>query len=94
MGLVGMDLQKILREKIDALPDGLHMKGLRSVKLHIDNAAKHFERGHRESDQSLFTDAIYRCNQAFEGSIKEAYCVLAETGATVAEVKRCHSIEA
>lgn len=40
-------------------------------------AANHLRRGAETSDDSAFTDAIYRTNQAFEGSLKEAYRVLA-----------------
>ncbi|TWB60417.1 hypothetical protein FBZ94_104642 [Bradyrhizobium sacchari] len=44
---------------------------------HIDAAVKHYKRGQSEPDQTLFTDVVFRCNQAFEGSVKEAYRVLA-----------------
>jgi hypothetical protein len=44
---------------------------------HVDAAYGHLSRGQHQQDESAFTDAIYRTNQAFEGSIKEAYRVLA-----------------
>lgn len=44
---------------------------------HIETAYKRFASGQSEGDESFFTDAIYRTNQAFEGSVKEAYRVLA-----------------
>jgi hypothetical protein len=47
------------------------------VKAHIDAAVRHFLRGQAEPDETLFTDVLFRCNQAFEGSIKEAFRVLA-----------------
>ncbi|MDB5471167.1 MAG: hypothetical protein JWR84_2727 [Caulobacter sp.] len=72
-----MDLRQILASKIASLPGGQHQPGLNAVKIHIDAAIRHRERG-QQSDQTAFTDAIYRCNQAFEGSVKEAYRVLAE----------------
>jgi hypothetical protein len=72
-----MDLQEILDRKIRELPPGPHSDGLRAVKSHIDAAVRHFARAQTEGDDPLFTDAIYRCNQAFEGSIKEAYRILA-----------------
>jgi hypothetical protein len=59
------------------LPSGPHLDGLIAVKAHIDAAVRHLQRGQREPDETLFTDVIFRCNQAFEGSIKEAYRVLA-----------------
>ena len=39
---------------------------------------KHFARAQSDGDDTAFTDAIYRANQAFEGSIKEAFRVLAD----------------
>jgi len=72
-----MDIQKILDRKIKELPPGSHVDGLRAVKSHIDSAIRHLTRGQEEPDETLFTDVIFRCNQAFEGSIKEAYRVIA-----------------
>lgn len=46
--------------------------------LHIERAETYWERAKHESDIVLFTDVIYRTNQAFEGMLKEAYSVLAE----------------
>ena len=43
---------------------------------HIEAAIRHFERD--IPDQDFYTDTIYRTNQAFEGSLKEAYRILAE----------------
>jgi hypothetical protein len=59
------------------LAEGEYMPGLRAVLLHIETAFRHLQRGQETQDETAFTDAIYRSNQAFEGSIKEAYRVLA-----------------
>lgn len=72
-----MDLLATLRKKVDTLPDGEYIAGLRAVQRHIEAAFKHLQRGQDSYDESAYTDAIYRANQAFEGSIKEAYRVLA-----------------
>jgi len=72
-----MDLVATLRSKIERLPAGDHTLGLRSVLSHIETAFRHLLRGQNDNDDSAFTDVIYRCNQAFEGSIKEAYRALA-----------------
>jgi hypothetical protein len=74
---LSMDIQKILVQKIEELPEGGHFSGLRAVQTHIGAAMRHHERGLIEADDSAFTDVIFRCNQAFEGSVKEAYRVLA-----------------
>lgn len=72
-----MDLLETLQLKIDSLPEGEYSLGLKAVLLHIRTAFRHLARGQGEGDDTAFTDAIYRTNQAFEGSIKEAYRVLA-----------------
>ncbi len=72
-----MDLVDTLRKKIDVLEDGDYVPGLKAVLLHIETAFRHLSRGQETDDEPAFTDAIYRTNQAFEGSVKEAYRVLA-----------------
>ncbi|UQA59960.1 type I restriction enzyme HsdR N-terminal domain-containing protein [Polyangium aurulentum] len=72
-----MDLVRILRQRLEALPPGDHLIGLRAVLQHVEVATKHFFRGNESGDDTAYTDAIYRTNQAFEGSLKEAYRVLA-----------------
>lgn len=73
-----MDIVELLRKKIATLDDGDYMPGIRAVQLHIETAFRHWSRGQETADDTAFTDAIYRTNQAFEGSIKEAYRVLAQ----------------
>jgi hypothetical protein len=72
-----MDLLEVIRKQMNALIEGPHSAGLRSVLRHVEAAYRHLSRGQSEQDDSAFTDAIYRTNQAFEGSVKEAYRVLA-----------------
>ncbi|MDQ7745794.1 hypothetical protein [Hydrogenophaga pseudoflava] len=72
-----MNLVDTLRKKIDVLEDGDYVPGLKAVLLHIETAFRHLSRGQETDDETAFTDAIYRTNQAFEGSVKEAYRVLA-----------------
>ncbi len=43
---------------------------------HIEVASKYLNRATDIGEDDLYTDVIYRTNQAFEGSIKEAYRVL------------------
>ena len=86
-----MDLLQTIRTDIEAVPDGDHTAGLKSVLHHIEIAYRHLARGQTEGEDSAFNDAIYRTNQAFEGSVKEAYRVLAEkdpSGKTPASIER------
>lgn len=48
---------------------------------HINAAIRHLNRGN-DVEEDACTDAIYRTNQAFEGSLKEAYRVLAKKDPT------------
>ena len=72
-----MDLITILRSRIEGLPEGGYTQGLNAVVQHIEVAVRHLMRGQSTDDDTAFTDAIYRTNQAFEGSLKEAFRVLA-----------------
>lgn len=73
-----MDLVDTLRNKIQALGDEECVPGLKAVLLHIETAFRHLSRGQENGEDTAFTDSIYRTNQAFEGSVKEAYRVLAD----------------
>lgn len=73
---MNMNLLEILRSRVDNLPDGDYTPGLKAVLQHIEVAGRHLERGQATADDTAFTDAIYRTNQAFEGSLKEAFRVL------------------
>jgi len=85
-----MDLVAITRAKLERAGEGDHAPGLRAVLLHIETAVAHLERGQDTADDTAFTDAIYRTNQAFEGGMKEAYRVLA---GKKPEKKTPHQIE-
>lgn len=71
-----MNLLEILRARVNDLPEGDYIQGLKAVLQHIEVAGRHLARGQADSDETSFTDAIYRTNQAFEGSLKEAFRVL------------------
>lgn len=73
-----MDIIATLRGKIDQAGAGDHTLGLMAMLAHVEVAYKHLKRGKKDADDSAFTDAVYRTNQAFEGGLKEAYGVLAK----------------
>ncbi|KKG75488.1 hypothetical protein DU65_07010 [Methanosarcina mazei] len=70
-----MDLLKLIKEKCDSFSDPEIVQGLGSVTSHIEIAERHLDKG-KTGEDYLFTDVVYRTNQAFEGSLKEAYRVL------------------
>lgn len=83
-----MDLVNILNSAIARLPQGDHSTGLNAIMKHISVAMRHFD---RREDLDSFTDCIYRANQAYEGSLKEAYRVLADkdpSGKTTNDIEK------
>lgn len=70
-----MDLLKLIKDKCDSFSDSEIFPGLESVISQIEIAERHLEKG-KMGDDYLFTDVIYRTNQAFEVSLQEAYRVL------------------
>lgn len=85
-----MDLIGITKGNVARAGSGSHAPGLKAVLLHIETAVSHLYRGQEASDDAAFTDVIYRTNQAFEGSLKEAYRVLTSENP---ERKKPHEIE-
>lgn len=81
-----MDIIATLRGKIEQAGEGDHTLGLMAMLAHVEVAYKHLKRGRRDADDSAFTDAVYRTNQAFEGGLKEAYGVLAKKNLNKARI--------
>lgn len=73
-----MDIIATLRHKIERAGAGDHTLGLMAMLAHVEVAYRHLKRGQKDADESAFTDAVYRTNQALEGGLKEAYGVLAK----------------
>src|SRR3989338_4988853 len=72
-----MDTLEYLRNKAERLSVLLPKSGILAVLRHIEMAEQHFHNGREKSENDLFSDVIYRANQAFEGSLKESYSILA-----------------
>lgn len=71
-----MDLLQLIKDKSRAFEGTELYPGIEAVIHHIEIAETHFERA-REYGEHMYTDVIYRTNQAFEGALKEAYRVIA-----------------
>lgn len=69
-----MDLLKVVKEKSLSLKDADFFQAIKAVIHHIEIAEKHFDQASIDAEY-LYTDVIYRTNQAFEGAMKEAYRV-------------------
>ncbi len=72
-----MDTLEFLRSKAERLTMLMPKTGIHAVIRHIELGEQHFQRGRDEGNDDLFSDVIYRANQAFEGSLRESYSILA-----------------
>ena len=70
-----MDLLKSIKQKSEYFADTEEDQGVSSVVSHIEIAERHYQSAKTGNDY-LYNDVIYRCNQAFEGSLKEAYRII------------------
>lgn len=68
-----MDTLKIIKAKIDQFNGHDIHEYLSAIYSHLSVAERHYQDGVSSGDASLFNDVIYRCNQAFEGILREAY---------------------
>ena len=73
-----MDIAEKLRSAVAEVPDGQHTAGLNAIVRHVEAAIGHYDRAHEATDPDAFTDCIYRTNQVYEGSLKEAYRIIAD----------------
>lgn len=72
-----MDLLEIIKSSSNRFPDTHKNNGIDAIVIHIERAEKYWNRARNENDDVLFTDVIYRTNQAYEGALKEAYSIIA-----------------
>jgi hypothetical protein len=71
-----MDIAEKLRLAVKELPEGDHTPGLTAIVRHVEAAIRHYDRAGSSDDEDAYTDCIYRTNQVYEGSLKEAYRIL------------------
>lgn len=71
-----MDIAEKLRLAVKEVPEGEHTPGLTAIVRHVEAAIRHYDRAESSDDEDAFTDCIYRTNQVYEGSLKEAYRIL------------------
>lgn len=71
-----MDTTSEITKRLKELENHPRVSGINAAIRHIKVAEEHYERGMRELNENAFNDVIYRCNQAFEGMLKEAYLII------------------
>lgn len=75
-------------ESIKVIDDSYYLEVILS---HIKRADHYYQEG--KKDEAFFNDVIYRCNQAYEGALKEAYQVLANKNQEEVKKKTPNDIE-
>lgn len=75
-------------ESIRSIDDSYYLE---IILTHIKRAEYYYQEGNR--DEAFFNDVIYRCNQAYEGALKEAYQVLANKSHEEVAKKTPNNIE-
>ena len=88
-----MDIISLIEEQVKRIRELSHDLALEKVVIHINRAEKYYCLGKESGDDAYFTDVIYRTNQAFEGSLRQAYKVLAGKTEKQANAKRTVDIE-
>jgi hypothetical protein len=86
-----LDILSLIREQILEIKKLSSTTNLDEIILHIERAEFYYIEGKSRGDDHYYTDVIYRTNQAFEGSLKQSYVVLA--GKTETQVERKRTIE-
>lgn len=71
-----MDVLKEIELQINSIKYVDNSTYLDSIFTHINRAEHYYLQG--KVDSNYFNDVIYRCNQAYEGALKESYKVLAD----------------
>jgi hypothetical protein len=85
-----LDVIDFIRVRAKRLVELRPASGVMSVVRHVEAAERHLKRAMDDDDAEYCNDVVYRTNQAFEGSLKEAYAILAQkdpTKKTPAEIE-------
>lgn len=88
-----MDTLNAIKEQISEIRELSSAVTLDKVLIHIERAEFFYKEGRLNEDENYFTDVIYRTNQAFEGSLRQSYMILAEKSEIQANSKRPVDIE-
>lgn len=88
-----MDILKSIKEQVKEIK-GLSTKySLEQIITHIERAELYYIEGMDKVDENYFTDVVYRTNQAFEGSLRQSYMILADKSEKQTKNKRTFDIE-
>ncbi|WP_367109382.1 hypothetical protein [uncultured Psychrobacter sp.] len=86
-----MNVLEEIESKIESIRSIDDSHYLEIILIHIKRAEYYYTEGNR--DEAFYNDVIYRCNQAYEGALKEAYQVLADKSQEEVAKKTPNNIE-
>lgn len=88
-----MDILKSIKEQVKEIKRLSGKYSFEQIITHIERAELYYLEGIEKADDNFFTDVVYRANQAFEGSLRQSYMVLADKTEKQTSVKRTFDIE-
>lgn len=69
-----MDILNLIQVQITEIRQNNPPDYLDAILVHLERAYLYYEKG--SNDSYYYNDVVYRTNQAYEGSLREAYKVL------------------
>jgi len=88
-----LDIFKSIKEQVKEIKKLSSKYSFEQIITHIERAELYYFEGIEKNDENFFTDVVYRTNQAFEGSLRQSYMVLADKTEKQTKSKRTFDIE-
>lgn len=88
-----MDILKSIKDQVKEIKKLSGKYSFEQIIIHIERAELYYLEGIKKNDDNFFTDVVYRTNQAFEGSLRQSYMVLANKTEKQTKSKRTFNIE-
>ena len=88
-----MDTLKAIKEQVKEIRKLSNKYSFEHIITHIERAEFYYLKGIEKKDENFFTDVVYRTNQAFEGSLRQSYIVLANKTESQTKSKKTFDIE-
>jgi hypothetical protein len=88
-----LDILKSIKDQVKEIKKLSGKYSFEQIIIHIERAELYYLEGIKKNDDNFFTDVVYRTNQAFEGSLRQSYMVLANKTEKQTKSKRTFNIE-
>lgn len=88
-----MDILASIEDQVKEIRKLSTTASVDQIITHIKRAEHYYSLGIKNKDENYFTDVVYRTNQAFEGSLRQSYMILADKTEEETAKKRTVDIE-